>query len=140
MKLGYYVHGLVRTLGYNVLSVDHEHRQSENRDFFSDKTYRTWHKIGYYVPIFHLGALFLPFLWFIFSDHEHVIQPFSFDFNFPARFQVHDALKGDFTVWKASNERHSGRRSIFSGRSFTWKRGTGPASEEKRVFDRTYFG
>ena len=29
--------------------------------FFSDKTYRTWHKIGYYVPIFPPGALFCPF-------------------------------------------------------------------------------
>ena len=54
----------------------------------------------------------------LFSDNEHVIQPFSFNFNFPARFQVHDALKGDFTVRKASNEQHSGRRSIFRGRSF----------------------
>ena len=34
VKLGYYVHGLVRTLGYNVLSVDHEHRQSENMYIF----------------------------------------------------------------------------------------------------------
>ena len=30
VKLGYYVHGLVCSLGYNVLSVDHGHRQSEN--------------------------------------------------------------------------------------------------------------
>ena len=68
-------------------------------------------------------------------------KPFSFDFNFPARFQVHDALKGGFAVRKASNERHtdSGRRSIFRGRSFAWTCGTGPASEENRVLDRTYF-
>ena len=58
VKLGLYVHGLVRTLGYNVLSVDHGHRQSENMYIFSDKTYRTWHKIGYYVPIFPPRALF----------------------------------------------------------------------------------
>ena len=61
VKLGLYVHGLVRTLGYNVLSVDHGHRQSETRTFFSDKTYRTWLKIGYYVPIFPTRALFCPF-------------------------------------------------------------------------------
>ena len=34
VKLGSYVHGLVRTLGYNVLSVDHEHRQWENMYIF----------------------------------------------------------------------------------------------------------
>ena len=34
VKLGYNVLGLVRTLGYNVLSVDHEHRQSENMYIF----------------------------------------------------------------------------------------------------------
>ena len=34
VKLGYYVHGLVRTLGYNVLSVNHGHRQSENMYIF----------------------------------------------------------------------------------------------------------
>ena len=95
--------------------------------FFSDKTYRTRHKIGYYVPIFPPRALFCPFFGSFFSDHEHVIQPFSFDFNFPARFQVQNALKGDFNERKANNERHSGRRSIFRGRSFAWTRGTGPA-------------
>ena len=89
---------------------------------------------------FYLQEHFFALFWFFFSDDEHVIQPFSFDFNFPARFQVHDALKGDFTARKASNERHSGRRSIFCGRSFTWTRETGPASEENRVLDRTYFG
>ena len=34
VKLGYYAHGLIRTLSYNVLSVDHEHRQSENMYVF----------------------------------------------------------------------------------------------------------
>ena len=34
VKLGYSVLGLARTLGYNVLSVDHEHRQSENMYIF----------------------------------------------------------------------------------------------------------
>ena len=139
VKLGLCVHGLVRTLGYDVLPVDHGHRQSGNMYIFSDKTYRTWHKIGYYVQIFPPRALFAISL-VLFSDHEHVVQPFSFDFNIPTRFQVHDALKGDFTVQKARNERHSRRRSIFRGRSFTRTRGTGPASEENRILDRTYFG
>ena len=45
------------------LYVDHGHRQSIGKHvhFFSDKTYRTWHKIGYYVPIFPPGALFCLF-------------------------------------------------------------------------------
>ena len=34
VKLGLYVHGLVRTLGYNGLSVDHGDRQSENMHIF----------------------------------------------------------------------------------------------------------
>ena len=34
VKLGLYVLGLVRTLGYNVRSVDHGHRQSENMYIF----------------------------------------------------------------------------------------------------------
>ena len=46
---------------------------------------------------------FCPFFGSSFSDHKHVIQPFSFDFNFPARFAAHDALKGNFTARKASN-------------------------------------
>ena len=62
LKLGLYVHGLVYTLGYNVLSVDHGHCQSENMFIFSDKTYRTWHKIGYYVPSFRPEALSCPFV------------------------------------------------------------------------------
>ena len=61
------------------------------------------HGIGYYVPIFPPRALFALSVVLFFSEHEHVIQLFSFDFNFPARFQVHDALKGDFTVRKANN-------------------------------------
>ena len=140
VKLGLNIHGLVRTLGYNVLSVYHGHRQLENKYIFLDKTYRTWHKIGKPHTNFPSKSTFLPFQRFFFSDHEHAIQPFNFDFNFLARFQVHDVLKGDFIERKASNERHSGWRSIFHGRSFGWTRGTGPAREENRVLDRTYFG
>ena len=72
VKLGYYVHGLVRTLGYNVLSVDHEHRQSENMYIFfrirrtergtkSDITYQ-----------FSLQEHFFALSLALFSDHEHV--------------------------------------------------------------------
>ena len=141
VKLGYYVHGFVLTLGYNVLSVDHGHRQSENMYIFffgEDVRKVAQNRIFRTNIIFPPRTLFCPFFGSFVSDHEHVIQPFSFDFNFPARFQVHDALKGDFTVRKANNERHSGRRSIFCGRLFAWTRGTGPASEEIRVLDRTY--
>ena len=84
----------------------------------------------------------LPFLWFFFFFWSRAYHPlpFSFNFNFPARYQAHDALKSYFTVRKPSNERHLGWRSIFRGRSFSWTRGTGPASEESCVLDRTYFG
>ena len=34
VKLTWYVHGLVRTLDYNALFVDHGHRQSENMNIF----------------------------------------------------------------------------------------------------------
>ena len=43
---------------------------------FSDKTYRTWHKIKYYIPIFPPGALFCPFFG-SFSDNKHVIHCLS---------------------------------------------------------------
>ena len=77
VKLGYYVHGLVRTLGYNVISVDHEHRQSENMYIFfrirrtergtkSDITYQ-----------FSLQEHFFAFLWLFFSDHEHFFHRLS---------------------------------------------------------------
>ena len=117
VKLGLYVHGLVRTLGYSVLSVDHGHRQSENMYFFrirrtergtkSDITYQ-----------FSLQEHCFALSFVLFSDHKHVIQPFSFDFNFPACSQVHNVMKGDITARTASNERHSGRKSIFRVRSF----------------------
>ena len=43
VKLGLYVHGIVRTLGYCVLSVDHGHRQSDFLPFFVlDKTSFVW--------------------------------------------------------------------------------------------------
>ena len=94
VKLGYYVHGLVRTLGYNVLSVDHEHRQSENMYIFFRirRTERgTKSDITYQFSLQeHFFALSLAlFFW----SRAYLPLPFSFDFNFPARFQVHDARK-----------------------------------------------
>ena len=66
MKLGLYMNGLSHTLDYNVLSVDQGHRQSEMMYIFSDKTHRTGHKIGYYVPILLPRALSRPFFGFFF--------------------------------------------------------------------------
>ena len=43
VKLYLYVHGLVRTLGYNVLSVDHGHRQSEN--MYSETQLLPWREM-----------------------------------------------------------------------------------------------
>ena len=60
VELGLYVHGLVRTLGYYVLSIDDRRPWT----FFSDKSYRTWHNIGFYVPIFSSRSTFCPFLFF----------------------------------------------------------------------------
>ena len=140
VKLGLYVHCLVRTLAYNVFSVDHGHPQSENMYIFFQirRTERcTKSDITYQFSLQeHFFALSLVF----FSNHEHVIQPFSFNFNFPARFQVHDALKGNFTVRKANNEPHSGRGSIFRGRSLAWTHGTSPSGEENCLLDRSSFG
>ena len=73
MNLGYYVHGLVRTLGYNVLSVEHEKRvmndiQNGEASSVSDRSHKHVEPVfpvrceqnrvldrtffGYYVPFF----------------------------------------------------------------------------------------
>ena len=131
VKLGLYVHGLVRI--HSVITFSPSITDIANRrtcTFFSDKTYRTWPKIGYYVPIFPPGALFCPFFGSFFGSRACHPPPFSFDFNFRTCFPAHDALKGDFTIRKASNEWNSRRRSIFRGGSLAWTRGTGPAGQE----------
>ena len=104
-----------------------------------------WHKIRYYVPIFPPGALFCPLvLFFFWSRACH--PTFQFRFQFPGTFSSSRCPERLFhrTERRARrsifrNERHSAQRSIFRGRSFAWARGTGPASEEYHVLDRTYF-
>ena len=133
VKLGLYVHGLVHTLGYNVLSVDYGHRQSQNMYFYLDKTYRTWHNIGYYVPTFPSGSTFCPFFGSFFWSRACHPLSCSFNVNFSGHFQVHDAVKDHFTVQEASNDRHSGRRSIFRGGSLVWTRTAAKTERKCRV-------
>ena len=95
VKLGLYVLGLVRTLGYNVLFVNHGHRQSENMYIFFFLIRRTeWgtkSDISYQFSLQeHFFALSL--VLFFWSRACHPLS-FNFDFNFPARFQARDALK-----------------------------------------------
>ena len=82
VKLGLYIHGLERALGYYILSVNHGHRQSENMYIFLVKTYRMWQEIRYYVPIFSRGALFGPFFG-SFSEQQHVIHCLSVSISIP---------------------------------------------------------
>ena len=149
--LGLYVHGLERTLGYYVLSVDHGHRRRKTCTFFfqikrserctiSDITYQLFSQEHFFV---------LSLLLFFWRWACHPV-PFSFDFNSLVIFQVHAALKGDLIVRETSNDGHLGRRSIFRGRSFAWTRiaakqnendasqefahGSGCGSKENRIF------
>ena len=135
VKLGLYVHSVI-TFSPSITDMDNR----KTYTFFLDKTYRTVAQNRILRTNFPSKSTFLPFLWFFFFWSRACHPTFQFQFQFPARFQVQDALKGDFTVRKTNNEPHSRRRSIFRGRSFAWTRGTGPAGEENRVLDRTYFG
>ena len=99
VKLGLYVHGLVRTLGYSVLSVGHGHRQSENKYIFfrirrtergtkSDITYQ-----------FSLQEHFFALSFVLFFFWSQACHPtFQFRFQFPGTFSSSErGTKSDIT-------------------------------------------
>ena len=141
VKLGYSVLGLARTLGYNVLSVDHETSPiGKHVHFFRiRRTERgTKSDITYQLSLQeHFFALSLA----LFLIKSMSSTAFLFWFQLPGTFSSSRCPERRFhrTKKRVMNDIQNGEASSVA-ESFAWTRGTGHSSEQNRVLDSTYFG